>query len=428
MAKRSGRHRGVAACPHGVAVSRSVTHILSMRVLTLCWLACLVGMPCGAQNPLRTPLVQTPTAVATNDSIVEQLLHLHHQQRVAHVLGDPQALVASFATDFTEVSSGQIRAPTHQQVLSRFSAYLSAVRFLEWENVAPPRIRVAPSGKWAEVIVRKRVRAIASDTVTSRSETAATFAWTERWTWTPNGWRLSSLTSTRAETAEQPRAALADVVRAHEILARARRVLGGDSVVAAVATLRFDAECEGPNGHFTTEVASARDGRVRFAQRHSPDRRFAAGVSLDGPWQGSASAATPTITDSARSIMGTVIDAHELHLLAIAPEARYTNPVAQGRERIDGSVAAVVRFLDRRGAPADFFYDVNSGLPIGFRVVNHTGRGASPILTTFHDWLRVGSVRLPHRVVIAQGSETYTYHMTSASTDWLPDAAFSPVP
>ena len=59
------------------------------------------------------------------------------------------------------------------------------------------------------------------------------------------------------------------------------------------------------------------------------------------------------------------------------------------------------------GAPVDFFYDPATGRPLGVRIRNHTGRGASEVLTRFDDWRRVGEVLLAFAVTMTQGSDVY---------------------
>lgn len=358
--------------------------------------------------------------VRAQETVVDTLLRLHHEARVAHVLHDAGRLTAMFDDSVLNVSRGRLfRTPAGQQ--EPFASYLASVRFLEWDNARPPVIRLSPGGAWAEVVIDKRVRLIPADTTTGSGEEHVRYAWLERWRRTPAGWRLATVASTDRPGGDRAAAPLAARVRAYEILARARRALGGDAAVAAVATLRFDADGEGPGGPFRTQVLSAVDGRVRFTQTFPDEPAFAAGVSLAGGWQ-RVGRGPPT--DSLGAVLATVVHGHEMHLAVLAPEARYTAPAAAGRERVNGRDVEVVRFHDALGAPVDFLHDAETGRPAGFRPVNHTGRGAGDLLTWFDDWRRVGEVLLPFAVTITQGSETYRYRIIEASVDWIPDAAF----
>lgn len=363
---------------------------------------------------------------------VEALLRLHHEQRVAHVLGDADLLVETLARGFVEVRGGEVASPTRAALLERFGRYFRGSQFLEWDNVRPPRIRLSPDGAFAEIIVQKRVRALALD---GSTENARIYAWTEGWrrgshdrAGVPVGtgdsegaWQLATITSTATSEERGPPATLAERREAARILAAARLALGGDEAVARVATLSYEADSEGPGGSYTTTVRSARDGRKVLIQEVSDGAGFAAGVSLAGAWTGAAGEA-----DTLDSVTESVIEGHEYHLLALAPEARFEAPRALAPTTFEGRSANVVEFRDRLGAPVPFFFDVDSGVPLGFELVNHTGRGDPQVRTTFGDWRPVGDVRLPFLITIRHGPDAYTFRVTQASERWLDDDAFGP--
>jgi len=383
------------------------------------------GPPTWVSVVLSAALAASVTSAArgVQDDPVEELLRLHHLQRVAHVLGDAHALAETSAPQYVELNRGRVTTRTPEELRERFTSYFSAVRFLEWEDVHPPRIRLSPDGEWAEMIVEKRVRTIPADTTLSARQGQAVFAWLERWVRPESVWRLATIASTDRPLAEDSTASLAARVRAYEILRRARAALGGEEAVARIATLRFVAECEGPRGPFRTTVVSARDGRVAFEQRFPARPRFAAGIALGGAWHRSGDG---PIVDSLGAVLGTVVSGHELHLLALAPEARYVAPAARPSERFDGHEAHVVRFRDALGAPVDFLFDPHTGRPLAFRLRNHTGRGAAAVLTRFDDWRQAGDVLLPFAIQITHGEDLYRYRIVEATTDWLTNGAFRP--
>jgi hypothetical protein len=352
---------------------------------------------------------------------LEALLRLHHAHRSAHVLNDPDGLAATFADTLVQVSGGAVARLSRAALRESFRGYLGSVEFLEWENVAAPEISLTPDGRTADVVVTKRVRLLASSATDGTSEIASRYAWTERWDRTNDGWRLARIVSTDAE---EPADSVPVVARsaALETLQRARVALGGEAAVAGVAMVAFDADCEGPGGPFHTTVRSARDGRVVFRQEYATGPPFAAGISLTGGWQ-----TGDTGADSLALITRSVIHGHEFPLLVLAPEARFRSPRALPDERFDGRDARVVRFLDLMESPADFLFDAETGLPLGFRIENQTGRGAPDITVRYGDWRAVGAVRLPFSVEIRQGDDLYRYRITRASTDWIDDTAFRPV-
>jgi hypothetical protein len=152
---------------------------------------------------------------------------------------------------------------------------------------------------------------------------------------------------------------------------------------------------------------------------------FAAGESLRGPWQQSGPHPGNPVIDSLGGALHRIINGHEFLLLAIAPEARFTSPVAGPREHIGGVEADVIRFTDSSGWPVDFLYGVATGLPLGFRATTRSARGETAVLSQFDDWRPVGAIRLPFRVRITHGADVFRYMIADASTEWLADSAFS---
>ena len=357
------------------------------------------------------------------DSALEELLQLHHRHRVSHVTGDAASLAATLADPFLDVGRGRVDRRTRQEAADRFEAYFAASTFLEWEDVRPPVVRMSSDRSQAIVHVEKRVRVLSRAADGGHADTAERFAWTETWRRGDGGWRLASTTSTRGPEPDPFGVSAQARHEAARVLRLARAALGGDDAVARTAMVSFRADCEGPQGQFHTRVASARDGRVRFEQRFPARPAFGMGIDLNGGWQRDAGGERrEALSPQARS----VLHAHELLLLAVAPEARYRAPFAAGTTDFHGRAAAVVRFADPLDAPVDFFYDAEHHRPLGFRVRNHTGRGAPLIDVRYDDWRPVGALQLPFAVTIAQGDEIYRYRMTDVDTTWVAAAGFEP--
>ena len=374
-----------------------------------------VSADAGCQQGEGLPL---PGATAAR----EALLRHHHAIGVAHRLGDATALVALHDSGFVEISNGRVTVPTGAQTRAIFEEYFASVHFLEWDDLVPPRVRVVPGGEWGEVIVQKRIRGIPADTVAHRTALRSNFAWVERWRRTAEGWRLALVASSSTPQPEEPAATLHEQTQALTILRRARVALGGEAAVANVAMLRFRADCSSPAGPYVTTVASARDGRVSFVQEFPDQEGIAAGISLAGPWQQSGNA--PRM-DSLPERLRSVITAHEMHLLAIAPESRYSRPVAVGRRDLNGTTVETVRFQRAAGGPVDFFFDSATGLPAGFQPV--LGGNGTPLVTRFADWRRVGAILLPFVVTVTHGDDRFEYRMVEVAAEWLTDQSFQPL-
>jgi hypothetical protein len=370
-------------------------------------LVCGVTVLAASSIPAGTP--QPP------DPALEELLRLHHVHRVAHVTGRAEALAATLADTLLEIGSGRLQRHSRAEATRRFEAYFGASTLLEWEDVHPPVVSLSADRTMAIVHVGKRVRLVARRTGAEAAETAERFGWTEAWRRERGEWRLISMSSTRGAEPDPFSAPPQARVEAARILRAARDAMGGEAAVARVAMLSFEAECDGPRGPFSTRVVSARDGRVRFEQRFPDGPGFAMGIGLEGDWRRPDTDTREAHSPAARA----VLYAHEMLLLALAPEARYRAPFATGRQDFHGRDADVVRFADPLDAPIDFFYDAGDGRPLGFCLRNHTGRGADQIEVRYDDWRAAGELRLPFAATITQGADIYRYRMTEVGPGWV---------
>ncbi|HMV47224.1 MAG TPA: nuclear transport factor 2 family protein [Blastocatellia bacterium] len=130
---------------------------------------------------------------------VAELLHLHEQQRVAHVERNAELLVSMFAEDLLSLSDGKINQPSREQSLRRFQSYLGRSTFLEWDDISPPVIRVSEDAGMAYVIVHKRVRILAADESGKKQQETTVFAWMETYEKRNGQWKLTAIASTKTQ-------------------------------------------------------------------------------------------------------------------------------------------------------------------------------------------------------------------------------------
>lgn len=149
-------------------------------------------------NGVDEKLFAVPPSVAA----VKELKDLLQQERAAHFGKDADLLVSVFADDFINVDAGKIARPTREESRSGMQAYFDRVEFLEWDDISPPIIRVSQDASMAYVIVHKRVRLKAKDEKGDVEEETTIFAWMETYEKRNGQWTLTTVTSTREETAE----------------------------------------------------------------------------------------------------------------------------------------------------------------------------------------------------------------------------------
>lgn len=134
---------------------------------------------------------------------MNELLELHRQARVAHFQRDANLLVGSFADDFTSIGNGKIQNPTRQASLDRFTNYFRNSRFLEWDDIVPPVIKVSNDATMGYVIVNKRVRLMAKETDGTEKEATEVFAWLATYRKNDGQWKLTALASTNTPEADR---------------------------------------------------------------------------------------------------------------------------------------------------------------------------------------------------------------------------------
>jgi hypothetical protein len=124
-----------------------------------------------------------------------ELLRLHEQARTAHLGERPDLLVASFADTLLDVSDGVVSLRSREQNRARFQRYFDRVSFQQWDDIAPPRIRISPDGRMAYVVVQKSVR-LTSEAGGRPQAEHTVFAWVEIYEKRAGKWTLMAVAST----------------------------------------------------------------------------------------------------------------------------------------------------------------------------------------------------------------------------------------
>ncbi|HMB90910.1 MAG TPA: nuclear transport factor 2 family protein [Rhodothermales bacterium] len=132
----------------------------------------------------------------SQEADVERLLALHEQQRTAHLNYDAELFAAMFHDPITQLNHGRISQQSRQETIERFGGYFGSVRFLEWEDIDPPVVRVSEDGSMAYVIVHKRVRLTVENEAGETEEEDTIFAWMEAWEKINSDWQLMAVAST----------------------------------------------------------------------------------------------------------------------------------------------------------------------------------------------------------------------------------------
>jgi hypothetical protein len=125
-----------------------------------------------------------------------ELLRLHELARTAHLGKQADLMVASFADTLLDISGGLVSLRSREQNRARFQRYFDRVSFQQWDDIAPPRIRISPDGQMAYVVVQKSVRLTSQAGGGAPEAEHTVFAWVEIYEKRAGKWTLMAVAST----------------------------------------------------------------------------------------------------------------------------------------------------------------------------------------------------------------------------------------
>jgi hypothetical protein len=176
-----------------------------------------------------------------------------------------------------------------------------------------------------------------------------------------------------------------------------------------------DASVDGPMGNFRTLVHSSSDGRVRMEQT---PQGFLAGVGGDGGWRKSSeSRAVEELGEILSFVRG-----HEIHMLALLPRSRLTEPHFLGLERWDAGDGLAVAMSLPSGDSVIAYFEPEDTFPAGLRVTYTDPH----VLVTWSDWTEIDGVRVFRRATFRQGDEAFRYSFDRVEPGPLADSVFEP--
>ncbi|MBK8305183.1 MAG: nuclear transport factor 2 family protein [Pyrinomonadaceae bacterium] len=130
-----------------------------------------------------------------------ELMRLHEQQKTAHLTYNAELFVEMFADNVTQLQRGTMSSKTKAENLARFKSYFSSFKFSEWEDIAPPVIKISKDGTMATKTVRKRVRGSYKNEKGEDVSDHTVFAWLEVWEKLDGRWKLTTIASTERTVA-----------------------------------------------------------------------------------------------------------------------------------------------------------------------------------------------------------------------------------
>ena len=140
-----------------------------------------------------------PLEIPPRIADMAELLRMHEEQKTAHLTYDAELMVGDYPERPTTVQRGNVVKRTRAEDMARFKAYFGSFKFLEWEDIAPPVIRISKDGTMATKIVQKRVRGISKDKDGKEITEHVVYAWLEVLEKIDGKWRLVTIASTEKD-------------------------------------------------------------------------------------------------------------------------------------------------------------------------------------------------------------------------------------
>lgn len=141
----------------------------------------------------------TPLEIPPRIADMAELLRMHEEQKTAHLTYNAELMVGDSPKRPITVQRGNVTKRTRAEDLARFKAYFGSFKFLEWEDIAPPVIRISKDGTMATKIVQKRVRGISKDKDGKEVTEHVVYAWLEVLEKIDGKWRLVTIASTEKD-------------------------------------------------------------------------------------------------------------------------------------------------------------------------------------------------------------------------------------
>ena len=141
----------------------------------------------------------TPLEIPPRIADMAELLRMHEEQKTAHLTYNAELMVGDSPERPTAVQRGSVVKRTRAEDLARFKAYFGSFKFLEWEDVVPPVIRISKDGTMATKIVQKRVRGSSKDKDGKEITEHVVYAWLEVLEKIDGKWRLVTIASTEKD-------------------------------------------------------------------------------------------------------------------------------------------------------------------------------------------------------------------------------------
>jgi hypothetical protein len=106
-----------------------------------------------------------------------EILRLYETTRQGHLEGDASKLLAQYARRWDDLRDGRVVVRSIDEEHRRMAKLLGGLRYLEWDDVNPPRVEVSSDGTMAWLLGEIQAKAIRTQPDGTECEITYRCAW-----------------------------------------------------------------------------------------------------------------------------------------------------------------------------------------------------------------------------------------------------------
>ena len=205
-----------------------------------------------------------------------------------------------------------------------------------------------------------------------------------------------------------------------DIFANLRIAMGGD-VVDKVQSIRSSADCKGPNGSYTTNLQSTRDGKFFFEQLREGERPFQAWI-IGKTGMGTGQSGDKLELGSHHVAM---IKSHDFQMIPINFQERYEGIEIQEQVDFKGKLCHKVQFIDEMGQTCHAYFDAETDLWAGMALANSLKQDGSIVTITINNWQEINDVLLPQSVTATDAAGDFQLQFRDFALNTVDEKIFT---
>jgi hypothetical protein len=147
-------------------------------------------------SPLILVLLISCTPKQDLEKTRQEIVRLLQQERKAHFTNNVDLFISEFADSMISINKGKVTIAGPVENRKRIEPYFNSVKFIRWDDVAEPIIRISEDGSLAYAVVQKQVILTYPDTLGKPFYDTTNYAWTSIYRKQKGEWKVEANIST----------------------------------------------------------------------------------------------------------------------------------------------------------------------------------------------------------------------------------------